>query len=881
MFKKKFCIQILSLFLALAMLATSTFAQINATAQAKNESSLRVLVLDPTGAAVVAANVQLKTAGGEQTLQTNERGEAIFLRLPAGAYQLKVSADGFTAREFNNNSLKNGNNKFEVKLEIEGVKENVVVAQDQREKNLDPRGNAFSSVLTAEQIAQLPDDPEEFEQAIRAMGAPGSTLRVNGFRGGKLPPKSQIREIRFRMNPYSADSHEADFMSIDILTKPGINDWHGSVNFGFRDEALNARNAFAPVRGAEQLRRFGFSLDGPLWRNHTSLFLSAEGNSAYESKTIVAALPDGNFSDVIRRPSKTLNLSARIEQILTKTHTLRAEYQRNANRLDNLGVGDFDLLERAYTNDAAEHLLRFADTGTIGKRLVNEVRFQTRWQEIDKSSASNAPTVIVQNAFTSGGTQIQGARNIREIEFADNVDFVFGKHSMRAGVLYEFGSYRSDETQNANGTFVFSSLDAFRNNRPTTYTKRSGNPLVDYSQHEFGTYLQDDFKLSKSLSLSLGLRWESQNNLSDKNNFAPRFGIAWSPFKDGKTTIRGGAGIFYGWIQPDVTEQILRVDGERQRDLIVQNPGFPDPLASGTQITLPTSRIVRDPLIQMPYVRQFSIGVQRQLNGLGQMFVNYFNQRGIHQLRGHDINAPFNGVRPNPAFGKITQVESTANSSMQGLSINLNIARPQQRLFTAFNYFWSKSRNEADSAFSLPSNNFDLRADRGPSPGDVRHRFFAMVNYQLPLNLRVGTVFQANSATPYNITTGFDDNGDTVSNDRPVGVGRNSARGAGRWDLGTRLSWAFGFGKPKESAGGAGPQVRVIRAGGDNDMLGSMPSMSAANKRWRGELYLQAYNIFNHANKTGFSGVQTSPFFGQATSALAGRRIETGMRFSF
>jgi hypothetical protein len=881
MFKKMFCIQILSLFLALATLATSTFAQVNATMQAKNESSLRVLVLDPTGAAVVAANVQLKTTGGEQTVQTNERGEAVFLRLPAGAYQLKVSADGFTAREFNSNSLKNGSNKFEVKLEIEGVKENVVVAQDQREKNLDPRGNAFSSVLTAEQIAQLPDDPEEFEQAIRAMGAPGSTLRVNGFRGGKLPPKSQIREIRFRMNPYSADSHEADFMSIDILTKPGINDWHGSVNFGFRDEALNARNAFAPVRGAEQLRRFGFSLDGPLWRNHTSLFLSADGNSAYESKTIVAALPDGNFSDVIRRPSKTLNLSARIEQILTKTHTLRAEYQRNANRLDNLGVGDFDLPERAYTNDAAEHLLRFADTGTIGKRLVNEVRFQTRWQEIDKSSASNAPTVIVQNAFTSGGTQIQGARNIREIEFADNVDFVFGKHSMRAGVLYEFGSYRSDETQNTNGTFVFSSLDAFRNNRPTTYTKRSGNPLVDYSQHEFGTYLQDDFKLSKSLSLSLGLRWESQNNLSDKNNFAPRFGIAWSPFKDGKTTIRGGAGIFYGWIQPDVTEQILRVDGERQRDLIVQNPGFPDPLASGTQVTLPTSRIVRDPLIQMPYVQQFSIGVQRQLNGLGQMFINYFNQRGIHQLRGHDINAPFNGVRPNPAFGKITQVESTANSSMQGLSINLNIARPQQRLFTAFNYFWSKSSNEADSAFSLPSNNFDLRADRGPSPGDVRHRFFAMVNYQLPLNLRVGTVFQANSATPYNITTGFDDNGDTVSNDRPVGVGRNSARGAGRWDLGTRLSWAFGFGKPKESAGGAGPQVRVIRAGGDNDMLGSMPSMSAANKRWRGELYLQAYNIFNHANKTGFSGVQTSPFFGQATSALAGRRIETGMRFSF
>jgi hypothetical protein len=880
MFKKKLCIQILSFVIALATLATNTLAQINAAGQAKNASSLRVVVLDPSGAAVVAATVHLKTASLEQTLQTDERGEAVFPRLPAGAYQLKVSADGFAARQFHNNSLKDGGNRFEVKLEVEGVKEDVTVAQDKREKNLDPRGNAFSSVLTTEQIAALPDDPEEFEQAIRNMGGPGAALRVNGFRGGKLPPKSQIREIRFRMNPYSADSHESDFMSIDVLTKPGANDWHGSVNFGFRDEALNARNAFAPVRGAEQLRRFGFSLDGPLWRNHTSLFLSGDGNSAYESKTIVAALPDGNFSDLIRRPSKTLNLSARVEQVLSKTHTLRAEYQRNANRFDNLGVGDFDLPERAFTNDTAEHLLRFADTGTIGRRLVNEVRFQTRWQEVMKSSASNAPTVIVQNAFTSGGAQIQGLRNLREIEFADNVDFVFGNHSMRAGLLYEFGSYRSDERQNANGTFVFSGLEAFRNHRPTTFTARSGNPLVDYSRHEVGLYLQDDFKLSKSLSLSFGLRYESQSNLSDKNNFAPRFALAWSPFKDGKTTFRAGAGVFYGWIQSDVTEQILRVDGERQSDLIVQNPGFPDPLAGGTQITLPSSRILLDSQIQMPTVRQFSFGVQRQLGGLGQMFANYFSQRGKHQLRGHNINAPVGGARPNPAFGNITQVESTAGSSMQGLSINLNIAKPQKRFFSAFNYFWSKATNEADSPFGLPADNFNLRTERGPSAGDVRHRFFAMVNYQLPMNLRVGTIFQASSALPYNITTGFDDNGDTVSNDRPAGVGRNSARGAGRWDVGTRLSWGFGFGKPKESAGGGGPQIRVLRSG-DADVLGGMGGVALANKRWRGELYVQAYNIFNHANRTNFSGVQTSPFFGQATSALAGRRIESGMRFSF
>ena len=865
--------QIISFLILLALLSSGF-------AQSKTEASLRVVVLDPSGAALVAATIQLKPSDGNaQTAQTNERGEVNFIRLPVGVYEVRVSAEGFFAQEFKEKTLKAGGNSLEVRLEIEGVKENVTIAQDEREKALDMRGNAFTSVLTQEQIQALPDDPDEFEQAVRQMGGPGAMMRVNGFRGGKLPPKSQIREIRFRTNPYTADSHEAEFFSIDILTKPGINDWHGSLNFGFRDESLNARNAFAPVRAPEQLRRTGFSLDGPLWKNHTSLFLNLDSNNGYDSKTIVAALADSAFRDVIRRPSKTLNLSARVEHALTKTHTLRTEYQRNASRLDNLGVGDFDLPERAFTNDTVEHLFRLADTGTVGKRLVNEFRFQFRHQEIDKSSASDAPAISVLNAFTGGGAQVAGARRVREFEVADNVDFVFGKHSLRSGLLFEYGNYHSDERQNANGTFIFSSLDAFRQNRPTTFSRRVGDPTVEFTQQQAGLYLQDDWKVLKSLSLSFGLRYEFQTNLADKNNFAPRFGLAWSPFKNGKTTFRAGAGIFYNWIPSTVYEQILRVNGERQRDLIVQNPGFPDPFTGGTQMVLPPSKIVADSQLTMPYVEQFSFGVQRQLGNMGRIFANYFYQRGVHQLRGHNINVPVDGIRPDANFGNITQVESTAFSSMRGLNINVNLANPQRRFFSGFGYFWSKATNEADSPFSLPADNFNLRAERGPSASDARHRVFAMVNFQLPMNVRVGSVMQASSATPYNITTGFDDNGDTVSNDRPNGVGRNSARGAPQFDFGTRVSWGFGFGKAKESAGGGGPQVKVIR--GDSDVLSSMGGAQLANKRWRGELYVQAYNVLNHTNRINFSGVQTSPFFGHATAALPGRRIESGLRLSF
>jgi hypothetical protein len=839
-------------------------------------------VLDPSGAAIVAARVILATASlEEKSIETNTRGESQFARIAAGEYRLRVEADGFEPRQ-QAIALKPGSNQIEVQLEIARLSEKVEVGQSEQEKKTDPRGDAFTNVLTQEQIDRLPDDPEELEAALRQIGGPGATLRVNGFHGGKLPPKSQIREIRFRMNPFAAENHDSGFFSIDVFTRPGINTWHGSLNFGFRDESLNARNAFAPARGPEQARRLGFSLGGPVWRNRTSLFLSADGSDSYDSKTIVAALPDGNFSDIFRRPSRGLNLQARVEHALTKTHNLNAEYQRNTLRQDNLGVGDFNLPDRAYTSDQAEQVIRLVDSGPIANKLINEFRLQARWQQLDLFSAASEPAILVLNAFNQGGAQVGGGRRTRELEIADNIDFAIGKHAFKTGFLFEASRYHSDERRNSTGTFTFASLDEFRRGRPTTFTQRAGDPSVEFSQYHLGWYFQDDLRLRKDLTLSLGLRHEYQTNLDDRNNFAPRVGMSWSPFKDGKTTIRAGAGIFYDWFAAENFEQTLRVDGVRQRDIVVNSPGFPDPFSGGTQVSLPPSRIQADPLMKMPYVEQASIGVERQMTGTIMLRANYMYRRGVHLLRGRNINAPAPGAgRPRPTEGNIIQVESTASSTMHGLSIGVNLHQPKRRLFGAINYFISNNTNEADSPFSLPADNLNLRAERGPAATDSRHRLFGMLNFDVARGLRVGTVFNASSALPYNITTGFDDNGDSVSNDRPAGVGRNSARGKAQWNLGARLSWGFGFGKAPESAPQSG--VRMVRIGGsdNSDVLGSMPGASGGDKRYRMEFYLQANNLFNHANLTGFSGVQTSPFFGQPTSAQPGRRIETGMRLSF
>lgn len=843
------------------------------------EASLKVTVSDATGALVHDARVRVRSKKSDKDAATNRQGEAAFSRLAPGEYELTVEAAGFEPHAQTNLALAVGANAAEVRLAVASIQEEVAVGRDEQERRTDPRSDNFSNVLTAEQIAQLPDDPEELEQAINAMAGPGASIRVNGFRGGRLPPKSHIKEIRFRMNPYAAENHETGFGFVDVTTKPGLNSWHGTLNFGFRDEALNARPAFSDRRNPEQGRRVGLTFDGPLWPGRTSFFFAGDANSGFDTKPVIAALPGGILRESVPRPSRTLNVQARAEHSLSKLQTLRAEYQRNASRNDNLGIGDNDLPERGYTLDQAEQIFRVAETGTVFKRFFNELRFQARTQRLDYAPSTDAPTVVVNNAFARGGAQVKGSRSVTEFELSENLDIPFEKHATRAGLLFEGGTYRSDESRNYLGTFTFASLADFAADRPSVYTRRTGDPAISYTNFQFGWYWQDDWRVRKDLTLSYGVRHELQTHLSDRSNFAPRFGFAWSPLKSGKVTLRGGAGLFYDWFAAGTFEQTVRVDGVRQRDTVVRDPGYPDPLANGA-LALPPSRIQSDPELRMPYVAQASVGVEMQLAKRFRLMTDYQFQRGANLLRGRNVNAPAPGAgRPDPSVGNVTQIESTGGSTLHRVMVHLSPAMLRIGAgggwFWNVAYRWSHQTSDTDGPFTLPADNFDLRAERGPSSQDVRHFFSAMINRQLVRNLNLMVIASANSARPYNVTTGRDDNGDTVFTDRPAGVGRNSARGDSRYEVTTRLAYGFDFGgKRAEEASAGAPRAIRIGAGGADGLP------TPASQKYRFELFVSATNLLNTANLSGYSGVAASPFFGRATSALPGRRIETGFKFT-
>ena len=860
----------------------------NAVAQSRGAASLRVTVIDETRAVLPGAVVLLVGDDGvEHALQVDATGIATAADLTPGSYTIGATFPGFRPSS-GTLALKRGANQATLTLLV-AIREDVQVSgADASER----RDNGFTTTLTQDEIDALSDDPDEMADQLAEMAGPGAQIFVDGFRGGRLPPKDQIQQIRFRTNSYAAEYHDAGMVRVEVITKPGMGAWRSRVTFGFRDESLNARNAFADVTPPEQVKRVQVNSQGPIVKGKTSVTFSVEANQAYDSQTIVAATPDGSLRGLVRRPNDVVNASIRVEQALGAGNAVRAEYQRRTQDRRNQGVGDFDLAERAFSTDAVTDTLRLRNTRVLGKKAFSELKFEFVQTSTENTSLSQTPTLRVLDAFTGGGAGQTGVRDGRQFVLDQSVDFTVRKHALRAGLLFEAGHWDSTQQANANGTYTFSSLAEFQAGLARNFTRRVGDPAVSYSQYQAGWYAQDDFRLRKNLQVSLGLRQELQTHVNDKWNLAPRAAFTWTV---AKTNVRGGWGLFYDWFESGTYEQTVRVDGVRQIDEVVVNPTYPLTATSpGTR--LPASRIQAAPSLDQPIVQQASLGFDRNLKAWMGIRGDYMWTRGYRMLRSVNVNAPVNGVRPDVLVGNVSELRSTGERAQDRVSLGLNVRVPNRRVFGNVMYQWASTRNVADNPLSLPSNSLDPNADWGPAMQDVRHRVFVMANFPLLAGLRAGFNLQASSGRPYNITTGVDTNGDTVFNDRPEGVGRNAARAAAQVNADLRITRSFNLGgllrggaegvpmggPPMPPAGGAAAQRGM--GGGPGGGGGDGPQMvvmEGSNSRYRLDLYANLQNLFNRTNLNAFTGNLRSPFFGVATSAGPARRIELGATISF
>ncbi len=317
--------------------------------------------------------------------------------------------------------------------------------------------------------------------------------------------------------------------------------------------------------------------------------------------------------------------------------------------------------------------MQITDTQIISPTIVNETRFQYIRDSDNQIPLSLDPTLVVQGAFTGGGSSSgTTASNQDHYELQNFTSIAHGKHFIKFGGRLRGTLFSSNENSGFNGAYNFSSLNAYQitvngleqgltpaeiralGGGASQFTLVAGQPLSDVSMVDVGLYAQDEWKIRPNVTLSYGLRYETQTGIPYEGNWAPRVSLAWGLGHSKtapKTVLRGGYGIFYDRFSYDYILQAERYNGITQQQYVVANPNFypliPTPAQLATLATnSPTTYQVQNNL-HVPYTMEAAFSVERQVTKNATVSVTYLNSRGIHQLFLRNANAPLPGTYPS------------------------------------------------------------------------------------------------------------------------------------------------------------------------------------------------------------------------------------------
>jgi len=872
-------------------------------------------ITDPSGAVVTDAAVLLTMPSGESLdTTTNKEGWYEFKALAPGKYTVKIVAPGFAVFTKEYLEIAAGQvQRMNVALTIEEQKQKVEVNDSPTNVGVNPENNAGMVVLKGKDLEALSDDPDELQSDLQALAGPsagpnGGQIYIDGFTGGTLPPKASIREIRINQNPFSAEYDKLGYGRIEIFTKPGTDQWHTDLYLSGNTSAFNSRNPFevstngAPLPGYDSTL-FSGNVGGPLSKK-ASIFFNIERRDIHELSIVSAKILDPNFnvidfSDAVPNPRTRTNLSPRLDYQIGKNNTLTVRYQYEHENQTNNGIGQFNLPSLGFNQINTEHNIQVSDTQIISAKTINETRFRFNRETSDQTPQSTAPTISVQGAFTSGGNSNGlSTDTLDRYEFQNYTSMTLGKHFLKFGIRVRDNRDVNAALANFNGNFNFGLRQnpaCLPNSPPSAcpkitgiqaygltlqglaqgltlpaiiavgggasqYSITTGTARAEVNYIDAGPYFQDDWRSRGNVTLSFGLRFESQDNIGDHADFAPRLGLAWGIGGGGKngspkTVLRAGYGIFYDRFTYDLVLQQERLNGTIQQQFTFANPNFfldqsgkAPPLSVLLNTHQPAAiapTIYRpNPNLRTPYTMQTGLSLERQLTKYANLAVTYLTSRGVHQFFTENINPPICTAFPcDPAANphvlgspdNIYQYQSEGVFKQNQFIINTSV-RMGSKLSLFGYYTLNYANSDTSGAGSFPSAFNDISLDYGRASFDVRHRIFVGGTIGLPHAFRLSPFLVASSGIPFTLTTGQDLNGDSIFNDRPTFASSksiptnvitnrfgffdlvpqpgetlvpvNSLTSAGRFSLNLRVSKSFGFGKkaekPSSDVGGPG-----------------------------------------------------------------------------
>jgi hypothetical protein len=811
------------------LLAAHLFAFAPTASAQANNGAIRGTISDPTGAVIPSATVKITTANGHPVTNTtsDQSGAYQARNLTPGTYIVIASAPGFTPATSAALTLAAGQSKqFDVKLQIQVEKEQVQVNSETMTVDTSPENNANAIILKGKDLDALSDDPDELQSELQALAGPaagpnGGEIYIDGFTGGQIPPKSSIREIRINQNPFSAEFDRLGYGRIEIFTKPGTDKLHGEIESRGNDSVFNSQN---PILNAnlkpgepriQEPRYYSYNLNGsvggPITKSSSSYFLSAFVRNN-QNESIVDAINPANtaetLNEAITNPSSRIDISPRIDIKLGESNTLtiRDEFYRGVQT--NAGLSALTLPGQAYNTHSLENTLQISDSLVLSKHLVDDIRFQYRRIRTQQVPQSALPSVTLQGAFTTGGNNSGTVEDHQDdYELQNYFGGSLGKHSLNFGTRLR--AYRDANYTNsgANSSYIFDTTANYLAGKPQQYTTTIINKYVARAiVFDAALFYQDDWKLSPRFTFSYGVRWESQNRINDKNDWAPRLTLAYALGKRNgaqppKTVLRAGYGWFYqrftvpnSFGSTQGTPYVIRAihnnfvplgspETPNQQGITLVDPNFFNPNQPVTDFTGVTSAAAPagysiDPHFHAANDMQGAVGIDRQLSKVMTANLTYLYSRGVHMYLTNNVSAAGTFPEENvlsstyPATPIPAPVENNMQYQSGGVyrqnQIIASITARYSR-FSIFSFYtYNNARGDTSGVTYTPSIASHPGLDYGRTSFDLHHRLVILGSIAAPWQLSFAPFLSVNSGTPYNITTGRDLTGNNQFNARPT-----------------------------------------------------------------------------------------------------------------
>src|SRR5579863_2037601 len=790
--------------------------------QAQPRSSSRTIsgiVLDPSGAAIANANVSLTDSDSKLQAQasTDNNGAFHFGSVVPGKYMLEVKAEGFRPSTVSTTVAGRRSATVRITMQISIKTETVTVASGSSAPLVSTEASENQNANTVDRAAldRVPVFDQDYITTMsrflddNATGTNGVTLVVNGIEAnGPGVTPSAIQEVKINNNPYSARFSRPGRARLEIVTKGGTPTYHGSLNFMFRDSVFDAANDFAIVKPPEQRQYYEGSVTGPVGHSkHTSFLLALDEDrqdlqGIVDSEAIAAAesLGFGGIAQTIPNPTRHFFGSGRIFHDFTNGDQFWIGYSYEHRSSDNQNVGG-TILPSAGTNTRfLEHEINVSHLHQFSPHWLNQLRFLVGHFDSGVTSVSADAQLAVSGLFTAGGAQADSRRTEYHFDGTDFATYANGRQQMSFGVDIPDISRRGlDDFTNRAGTYTFADLPSFLSNAPTTYVVQTGQGHVVFLERVVCAFFEDDIRLRPNFSLYVGMRYYFQNYFHDKpHNFAPRLGFAWAPTRNSKNVLRGGAGVFFDRTGPSPIGDLLHFNGVNLLRFIVGQPLVTYPIHPAVLAQVPTSIVTLDPRARIPYVVQYSLGIEHQLTPKATLSATYVGTRGIDQFRSIDANAPLPPdffSRPNSSLGQAREMQS--EGYLKANSLELTFRGKVNRYFAGqVQYTYGRTDNNTSGITYFPGNSYDPGADWARSDNDRRHKFDLLASSQPTRFFTLGVALSLYTGKPVNVTTGADNNGDGVINDRPGGYGRNSMNGPGQISLDLNIAHEFKLGRP-------------------------------------------------------------------------------------